>query len=70
MQRIEAAFGRSLVRGFPRPRYGTAADHHLAVLAHDKSKLVRVNGDVHIRSKSAQLLNPTNVGVIEVEDLL
>jgi hypothetical protein len=43
-------------------------DYHMAVLAHDHSKLVRVEGDVHIKSKSAQLLNPTNFGVIEIDD--
>jgi hypothetical protein len=44
-------------------------DYHMAVLAHDNRKLVRVEGDVHIKSKSAQLLNPVNFGVIEIEDL-
>lgn len=44
-------------------------DYHMAVLAHDNSKLVRVVGDVHIKSKTAQLLNPVNFGVIEIEDL-
>jgi hypothetical protein len=44
-------------------------DYHMAVLAHDNSKLVRVEGDVHIKSKSATLLNPTNFGVIEIDDL-
>ncbi len=44
-------------------------DYHMAVLAHDNSKLVRVEGDVHVKSKSAQLLNPVNFGVIENEDL-
>ena len=45
-------------------------DYHMAVLAHDNSKLVRIEGDVHIKSKSAQLLNPANFGVIEIDDLL
>lgn len=45
-------------------------DYHQAVVAHDNSKMVRVEGDVHIKSKSAQLLNPKNFGVIEIEDLL
>jgi len=45
-------------------------DYHQALVAHDKSKMVRVEGDVHIKSKSAQLLNPKNFGVIENEDLL
>lgn len=44
-------------------------DYHMAVLAHDNRKLVRVQGDVHVKSKSAQLLNPVNFGVIEIEDL-
>jgi hypothetical protein len=47
----------------------TGDDYHMAVLAHDNSKLVRVEGDVHIKSKTANLLNPKNFGVIEVEDL-
>ncbi len=45
-------------------------EYHLAVLAHDNSELVRVDGDVHIKSKSAWLLNPTNFGVIRIDDLL
>ncbi|CAG9166047.1 hypothetical protein [Cupriavidus pampae] len=48
----------------------TGDDYHLAVVAHDNSKMVRVEGDVHIKSKSAQLLNPKNFGVIDIEDLL
>ncbi len=48
----------------------TGDDYHQAVVAHDNSKMVRVEGDVHVRSKSAQLLNPKNFGVIEIEDLL
>jgi hypothetical protein len=48
----------------------TGDDYHQAVVAHDNSKMVRVEGDVHIKSKSAQLLNPKNLGVIEIEDLL
>lgn len=48
----------------------TGDDYHQALVAHDKSKLVRVEGDVHIKSKSAQLLNPKNFGVIEIGDLL
>lgn len=47
----------------------TGDDYHMAVLAHDNSKLVRVEGDVHIKSKSANLLNPANFGVIEIGDL-
>lgn len=48
----------------------TGDDYHLAVVAHDNSKMVRVDGDVHIKSKSAQLLNSKNFGVVEIEDLL
>ncbi|MGV2896669.1 hypothetical protein ACNPPY_12815 [Achromobacter sp. AGC78] len=48
----------------------TGDDYHQAVVAHDNSKMVRVEGDVHIKSKSAQLLSPQNFGVIENEDLL
>lgn len=47
----------------------TGDDYHQAVVAHDNSKMVRVEGDVHVKSKSAQLLNPRNFGVIEIEDL-
>lgn len=47
----------------------TGDDYHQAVVAHDNSKMVRVEGDVHIKSKSTQLLNPKNFGVIEIEDL-
>lgn len=48
----------------------TGDDYHQAVVAHDNSKMVRVEGDVHVKSKSAQLLNPKNFGVIEIADLL
>lgn len=44
-------------------------DYHLAVLAHDNSELVKVSGDVHIKSKRSRLLNPSNFGVIKMEDL-
>ncbi len=44
-------------------------EYHMAVIAHDESKMVRVDGDVHVKSKSAQLLNPSNFGVIEPDDL-
>lgn len=47
----------------------TGDDYHQAVVAHDNSKMVRVEGDVHVKSKSARLLNPKNFGVIEIEDL-
>lgn len=45
-------------------------DYHLAVLAHDSKKMVRVYGDVQIKSKSAQLLSPKDFGVVEIDDLL
>lgn len=45
-------------------------DYHLAVIAHDQGKLVRVQGDVHIKPKAAELLNPKSFGVIEMEDLI
>jgi hypothetical protein len=47
----------------------TGDDYHMAVIAHDKSELVKVDGDVHIKSKTARLMNPTNFGVIKVQDL-
>lgn len=48
----------------------TGDDYHLAVIAHDKGEMVRVHGDVHIKPKSAELLNPNNFGIIKMEDLL
>lgn len=45
-------------------------DYHLAVIAHDQGKMVRVQGDVHIKPKAAELLNPKSFGVIEMEDLI
>ena len=47
----------------------TGDDYHLAVIAHDIGEMVRVQGDVHIKSKNAVLLNPKNFGVIKMEDL-
>lgn len=44
-------------------------DYHLAVLAHDNSDIVRVDGDVHIKSKRSRLLNPKRFGVMKDEDL-
>ncbi|MCQ4142820.1 hypothetical protein [Vogesella sp. AC12] len=44
-------------------------DYHMAVLAHDNSRPVRVDGDVHVKSKTAQLLNPVNFGVLGTEDM-
>ena len=48
----------------------TGDDYHLAVLAHDNSDLVKVNGDVHIKSKRSRMLNPTDFGIVRTEDLL
>jgi hypothetical protein len=48
----------------------TGDDYHLAVIAHDNAQMVRVQGDVHIKPKTAELLNPRNFGVIRLEDLL
>lgn len=48
----------------------TGDEYHQAVVAHDTGKLVRIEGDVHVKSKSTQLLNPKNFGVIEIDDLL
>jgi len=45
-------------------------DYHLAVIAHDNAQMVRVKGDVHIKPKTAELLNPNSFGVIKMEDLL
>lgn len=47
----------------------TGDEYHMAVLAHDENKMVRIEGDVHVKSKSAQLLNPRNFGVIEIDDI-
>lgn len=48
----------------------TGDDYHLAVLAHDNREMVRVFGEVHVRSKSAWMLNPSRFGVITQDDLL
>lgn len=45
-------------------------DYHLAVIAHDNGQMVRVEGDVHIKPKTAELLNPKNFGVVRMEDLI
>jgi len=47
----------------------TGDDYHMAVLAHDGGKPVRVEGDVWIKAKTAELLNPYNFGVITTGDL-
>ncbi|WP_153065380.1 hypothetical protein [Xanthomonas arboricola] len=48
----------------------TGDDYHLAVIAHDKRHLVKVQGNVHVKSKTAELLEPTNFGVVGTDDLL
>ncbi|MCC4622469.1 hypothetical protein LL965_21300 [Xanthomonas cassavae CFBP 4642] len=45
-------------------------DYHLAVIAHDRGQTVRVQGDVHIKARTAELLMPKNFGVIRMDDLL
>lgn len=44
-------------------------DYHNAVQAHDKQSFVECSGDVHIKSRSAQLLNPYGFKVIGLNDL-
>lgn len=48
----------------------TGDDYHLAVIAHDNSELVRVQGEVHIKSKKSYLVNPVGFGVIRQDDLI
>ena len=45
-------------------------DYHLAVIAHDNGQMVRVLGNVHVKPKTAELLNPKNFGVVKMEDLI
>jgi hypothetical protein len=44
-------------------------DYHNAVLAHDKQSFVQVRGNVHIKSRSARLLDPLGFKVIDINDL-
>lgn len=39
-------------------------DYHKAVLAHDDNSLVQCSGDVHVKSRSASLLNPHGFRVL------
>lgn len=39
-------------------------DYHEATLAHDRTKVVRCNGDVHVTARTAILLNPTGFEVL------
>jgi hypothetical protein len=45
-------------------------DYHLAVIAHDDSEYVRIQGDVQIKSKKAYLVNPVGFGAIRQDDLI
>lgn len=39
-------------------------DYHEATLAHDRTEVVRCNGDVHVTARTAILLNPTGFEVL------
>lgn len=41
-------------------------DYHNAVLAHDRQSYVQCTGDVHIKGRSARLLNPHDFKVIDI----
>lgn len=44
-------------------------DYHVGVLAHDRKAVVRCRGDVHVKSRTTRLLNPTGFQIVEVPDL-
>lgn len=44
-------------------------DYHNAVLAHDKQSFVQCTGNVHIKSRSARLLNPRGFKVVDINNL-
>lgn len=44
-------------------------DYHNAVLAHDKQSYVQCTGDVHIKSRSARLLNLQGFKVVDINEL-
>lgn len=44
-------------------------DYHTAVIAHDTKQYVQCNGDVHVKSKSASLLQPQGFRIVGVDDL-
>lgn len=44
-------------------------DYHNGVLAHDKKSVVKCRGDIHVKSRSAKLLNPTNFEVLHIQSL-
>jgi hypothetical protein len=39
-------------------------DYHKSILAHDKKSAVKCRGDIHVKSRSATLLNPTDFKVV------
>lgn len=43
-------------------------EYHEAVLAHDKSMLVKITGDVHVKSKSATMINHSGWCFVDSED--
>lgn len=45
-------------------------EYHEAVLAHDKAKLVKIIGDIHVKSKSAAMINHSGLSVVDPNDLL
>ncbi|MBX9399935.1 hypothetical protein K4L06_01320 [Lysobacter sp. BMK333-48F3] len=45
-------------------------DYHLGVLAHDRKLIVRCRGDVHVKSRTARLLNPRDFEIVELPTLL
>jgi hypothetical protein len=45
-------------------------DYHNAVLAHDKQSFVQCGGNLHVKSKSARLINPQGFRVIAADELL
>jgi hypothetical protein len=47
----------------------SADNYHKAVLAHDRKSYVRCSGDIHVKSKSARLLNARDFSVISENDL-
>lgn len=44
-------------------------DYHNAVLAHDRQSYVQCTGDVHVKSRSARLLNPHSFKVVDIGEL-
>lgn len=44
-------------------------DYHNAILAHDKQSYVQCTGDVHIKSRSARLVNMQGFKVVDINEL-